>query len=136
MCVKMPILLQLRIGSHQNIATISDDDDDDDLLNRLAELEIGNKVEPQIVRCEEPARMCILCDCSMNSCRISDNLNGVSSIQHFQHHVMFVIIILPPSFATSFSIILAIEFSLFFTSFSLLPRDITCTLICGVFFLK
>jgi hypothetical protein len=63
MCVNMPILLQLQIGSHQNIVTISDDDDDDDddddLLNRLVELEIGGKVEPQMVRCEEPARMCI-----------------------------------------------------------------------------
>ena len=60
MCVKMPILLQLQIGSHQNIVTISDDDDDDDdLLNRLVELEIGSKVEPQMVRCEEPARMCV-----------------------------------------------------------------------------
>ena len=56
MCVNMPILLQLQIGSHQNIVTISDDDDD--LLNRLVELEIGGKVEPQMVRCEEPARMC------------------------------------------------------------------------------
>jgi hypothetical protein len=60
MCVNMPILLQLQIGSHQNIVTISDDDDDDDdLLNRLVELEIGGKVESQMVRCEEPARMCI-----------------------------------------------------------------------------
>lgn len=60
MCVNMPILLQLQIGSHQNIVTISDDDDDDDdLLNRLVELEIGGKVEPQMVRCEEPARMCV-----------------------------------------------------------------------------
>lgn len=58
MCVNMPILLQLQIGSHQNIVTISDDDDDD-LLNRLVELEIGGKVEPQMVRCEEPARMCV-----------------------------------------------------------------------------
>lgn len=57
MCVNMPILLQLQIGSHQNIVTISDDDDD--LLNRLVELEIGGKVEPQMVRCEEPARMCV-----------------------------------------------------------------------------
>lgn len=54
-------LVALRIGSHQNIVTISDDDDDDDddLLNRLVELEIGSKVEPQMVRCEEPARMCV-----------------------------------------------------------------------------
>jgi hypothetical protein len=60
MCVNMPILLQLQIGSHQNIVTISDDDDDDDdLLNRLVELEIGGKVEPQMVRCEDPARMCV-----------------------------------------------------------------------------
>lgn len=53
-------LVALRIGSHQNIVTISDDDDDDDdLLNRLVELEIGSKVELQMVRCEEPARMCV-----------------------------------------------------------------------------